>query len=156
MKKSIRTKVQRHKESCIALLILAMFINACGGTTPATETDRPAAPVPSATRAPDESAAIGALRMFNEAQATYFKLNRRYAITVDELVEARLLTTAPSAAETGYDFRLRPAADAQTYRLSVSPAGSSATGARYLFTDQTGIIRAETGKEATADSPAAQ
>jgi hypothetical protein len=116
---------------------------ACAGNTPTT---------PPATRAPDETAALDVLRKAGEAQATYFKINRRYALTFDELVEAHLLSADPSAAQTGYDFKLRPAADAQTYRLLVVP-GNSTSGARHFFTDQTGIIRSESGREASADSP---
>src|SRR5262249_11335736 len=102
---------------------------------------------------PDENAALDALRKINDAQSTYFKVNRRFALTFDELVEARLLRSEPSAAETGYDFKLRPAAAAQTFKLSVTPANASTTAARYLLMDQTGVIRAENGKEATVESP---
>ena len=113
------------------------------------------APPPTATsKPPDENAALDALRKINDAQSTYFKVNRRFALAFDELVEARLLRSEPSTAETGYEFKLRPAADAQTFKLSVIPAGTSSTAARYLFMDQTGVIRAESEKEATADSPA--
>lgn len=120
-----------------------------------TKATSPASGSPS--RAPDENAALDTVRKITEAQATYFKLNRRYALTYDELIEGHLLNTEPSAAQTGYDFKLRPAADAQTYTLSVVPAetgGSGAATVRSFFTDQTGVIRAETGKDATADSSA--
>ena len=127
-------------KTCIALLILGMVFAACSGDT---------TPTP---RAPDETAALDVLRKASESQATYFKINRRYALTFDELVEAHLLSADPSTVQTGYDFKLRPAADAQTYRLLVVP-GNSTTGARHFFTDQTGVIRAESGKEASADSP---
>ena len=88
----------------------------------------------------------------NQAQSDHFKRNRRYALSFDELVEAHLIAAEPRAAQSGYDFKLRPAADAQTYKLSVSPANASTT-ARYFFTDQSGTVHAETGKEATVDSP---
>jgi len=126
----------------VALLFLGISA-ACGADT---------SPTPAATRAPDETAALDVLHKAGEAQATYFKINRRYALTFDELVEAHLLSADPSTVQTGYDFKLRPAADAQTYRLLVVP-GNSTTGARHFFTDQTGVIRAESGKEASADSP---
>jgi hypothetical protein len=47
----------------------------------------------------DESAAPDAVRKTLEAQSTHFKLNRRYALIYDELTEARLLKSEPSAAE---------------------------------------------------------
>jgi hypothetical protein len=124
----------------IALVISLMLFHGCSGE-----------PTPK-TKAADENAALDAVHKIIEAQATHFKMNRRYALTVEELTQARLLTNEPSAAQTGYDFRLRPAADAQTYKLLVDPGDSSAT-ARHFFTDQTGVIHAETGKEATPESP---
>jgi type II secretory pathway pseudopilin PulG len=134
---------------------IVLTLAACGGTTtdskPSGNAAAPAAPVSSA-KAPDEQAALDAIGKIKEAQATYFKLNRRYALTFDELTEAHLLNSEPAAARTGYDFNLRPAADAQTYKLSVAPAAPSAT-ARHFFTDQSGDVHAETGKDATSDSP---
>jgi hypothetical protein len=134
--------------------VLGVLLTACGGGQPATQTGGPtASKSPASTAAADENAALDALRKVNDAQSTYFKVNRRYAITLDELIEIHFLKAEPSAA--GYDFRLRPAADAQSYRLFAAPkASGSAAAARYLFTDQTGTIRAESGKEATAESPA--
>ena len=52
-----------------------------------------------------------ALAKINEAQSSYFKRNRRYALTLDELADAHLINAAPTTAETGYDFTVRPAAD---------------------------------------------
>jgi hypothetical protein len=135
------------------LLFAVLILNGCSNNTPTMKTEVKTAPAGTA-KAPNENAALDALRKINEAQATYFKINRRYALTFDELVEARLLNAEPSAAATGYDFKLRPAADAQTFKLSVTPASTNSTGATYFFMDQTGVIRAETGKEATTESPA--
>jgi hypothetical protein len=96
------------------------------------------------------------IRKINDAQAAYHKMNRRYALAYDELMDAHLLESPPSSAQTGYRFDLRPAADAESYRLSVVPADSNAASAKHFFTDQTGAIHAETGKDATMDSPAVQ
>jgi hypothetical protein len=137
----------------VALLILGVVLVACSGDTTPTTPTKTAAPATSIS--PDENAALDALRKTNEAQATYFKINRRYALTYDELIEARLLQSEPLAAQTGYDFKLRPAADAQTYKVLVVPSDSRAA-ARHFFSDQTGVIHSETGKEATADSPEVQ
>src|SRR5262249_33791491 len=127
----------------LSILILATLLMGCSNSVaPAKQTD---------TKAPDEKAALDAIAKINSAQATYFKLNRRYALTYDELIEAHLLNSEPTPAQTGYEFRLRPAADAQTYKLSVVPSSSGA--GRSFFTDQTAVVRAESGKEATADSP---
>jgi hypothetical protein len=137
----------------ILLLVLMSALSGCGsGTTSNTQTSSTAASASSAAaKAPDENAALDTLRKISEAQSTYFKVNRRYALAYDELVEAHFLSSEPGAAQTGYEFRLRPAADAQTYKLSAAPADSSAA-ARHFFMDQTGTIHAETGKDATVDS----
>jgi hypothetical protein len=140
-------------KSTLALLILGLLLPACGGESPTMQSKSSPASASSDTPRPaDENAALAEIRQTNEAQATHFKVNRRYALTYEELIEARLLKAAPSA-QTGYDFKLRPAADAQAYRLSVVPSASGSASARQFFSDQTGIIRAETGKEATGDSP---
>jgi hypothetical protein len=133
----------------ITLLILGILLAACGADNSANKTSTDSSA--QATKMPDENAALDALRKTNEAQALHFKINRRYALTYEELLESRLLNAAPSTADTGYDFRLRPAADAQTYRVFAAPSGNAPN--RHFFMDQTGIIRAETGKEATAESP---
>jgi len=111
-----------------------------------------ATPSASPGKAPDQGAALDAIAKINAAQAVYFQRNRRYALTYEELVEPHLLDSEPSAAQTGYEFKLRPAADAQAYRLSVVPV-VSAPAARYFFTDQTAVVRAEDGREATDKSP---
>ena len=128
----------------ISLLILAFGLAACS-SAPTMQKQ--------ATKAPDENAALDAVRKTNEAQGTYFKVNRRYALTFEELIDAHFLSSEPSASQTGYDFKLRPAADAQTYKLLVTPADATASSSRRFFTDQTGVIHAETGKDATAESP---
>ena len=139
----------------LTLLLALTTLAGCGNENPTMKTEvRGAPPGQSPVKPPQEVLAVDMLRKINEAQATYFKINRRYALTYDELIEARLLPNEPSATETGYDFKLRPAADAASFKISVTPADSSATNATHLFMDQTGVIRAEIGKDATADSPA--
>jgi hypothetical protein len=137
-------------KTALGLLLLASFLNGCSAADTTSKEASPATASPAPQQA-DEAAALDAVRKTAEAQAIHFKLNRRYALTFDELVEARLLNTEPKAA--GYELRLRPAADAQTYRLQAVPSDSAA---RHLFADQTGVVRAETGKEATAESSEVQ
>jgi hypothetical protein len=127
----------------------------CGGnTTPSMQTTvKEATPAqPSSSKAPDESAALDTIAKVNDAESSYFRRNRRYALTFEELVEAHLLNSVPAPVQTGYDFTLRPSADAQTYKLAVNPAASSPT-ARHFFSDESGTVRAEAGRDATADSP---
>jgi hypothetical protein len=133
-------------KAAIALLVLGL-LTGCGNSAapPATQS--------TPTKTPDENATLAAISKISEGQAVFFKLNRRYALTLDELVAARLLDAEPTSPQTGYEFNLRPAADAQTYKLSVSPVAASSP-ARHFFTDQSGAIHAEAGKDANAESPA--
>jgi hypothetical protein len=137
-------------------LPIVLILVACGEkTAPATSSGgnaaAPAAQEAANVKAADETTVLDAISKINEAQSNYFKRNRRYALTLDELVEARLLKDI-STSQMGYDFTLRPAADAQTYRMSANPVNAS-SAARHFFTDQSGAVRAENGKDATADSP---
>ena len=133
----------------ITLLLL------CGCAGQPTTTEPASAPPAAATKAADANAALDALTQVNAAQSVYFKRNRRYALAFDELVEARDLKSEPGVADTGYLFRMRPAADAQTYTISAAPAVPPVgTPARTFFTDQSGVIRGEdSNKPATAQSP---
>jgi hypothetical protein len=118
------------------------------GPGPAT-----AAESASPSKPADEQGALAALAEINNAQSDYFTRSRRYAITYDELIETLFLKAEPSADAIGYDIRLRPAADASRYTVIATPLASSPT-VRHFLTDQTGVIRAEQGKDATVDSPA--
>jgi hypothetical protein len=138
-------------------LPVVLILAACGEqTTPVGNSGgNAAAPVAQAAanvKAADEAAALDAISKINDAQSNYFKRNRRYALTLDELGDARLIKVIPTSSQTGYDFTLRPAADAQTYTMSANPVNVPSS-ARHFFTDQSGAVRAKNGKDATADSP---
>jgi hypothetical protein len=124
----------------IALCILGVLA-ACSSET------KPAAPP---AKAPDESAAIEAIRQVTEAQTNFIRRTRRYAQTFDELIKDHLLNAEPKKADTGFDFLLLPSPYAVSYTVTASP---SAAGARYFYADQTGVLRAEKDKPATSASP---
>jgi hypothetical protein len=128
------------------LIGIVLMLGACDGSNPSAPTSEKAA-----TPAPNEEAALDVVRKTAEAQSIFFKLHRRYAQTFDELVQARLLDNEPSTAQTGYDFKLRPSPDAQTYKLEVAP--TTPATARYFFVDESGAIRSESGKSASSGSP---
>ena len=129
----------------VLMLALALFLSACG-----QQPSQPPAAAPPA-KAADEHAAIAALGEINQAQKDYFRRYRRYALAYEELVAEHLLKEEPAA--SGYEIRMKPSADASRYTISAAPAEASPAG-RNLFTDQTGVIHAERGRDATADSPA--
>jgi hypothetical protein len=107
----------------------------------------------SSTKPPNEGAALTALAEINQAQASYFMRNRRYALAYDELIASFFLKEEPAATQSGYEITLRPSADAIHYRVIATPiSGDPST--RHFLTDETGVIRAETGKDASSSSPA--
>ena len=141
----------------LAFFVVLTFAG-CSGQEPVvqkTEVRLRQAP-PTSQKEPDEIAAVAAISDVNAAQKTYFARNRRYALTYEELAEARFLKEEPTIEKTGYDIKLRPAADAASYAILAIPSASSSTSLvppRHFFSDQTGIIRAEEGKDANAQSP---
>lgn len=88
------------------------------------------------------------MKDINNAQSDFIRRTRRYAQTTNELIADRLLSGEPKA--EGYAIQLLPSADAVSYTITATP---SSPAARHFFTDKTGVIRAATGKPATAESP---
>ena len=113
--------------------------------------ESPAPAIDPTVKTPDEQAAVAGLKAVNQAQADFIRRTRRYAQTYNELIADHLLDREPTKASTGYNFLMLPSPDAVSYTLTAAP---SVPGARYFFTDLTGVIRGETDKAATAQSPA--
>src|SRR5438477_12384671 len=130
------------------IFFLALTFAGCAGS--------PSAPQPTALaalqKAPDENAAIAATVAVNAAQKVYLARYHRYALSYEELMQGVFLKEEPVPEKTGYEINLRPSADAARYTIVAAPATASPT-ARHFFSDQTGNIRAELGKEANAQSP---
>jgi len=131
--------MMRLSRICLGLGVFFLLAS-CSGSAPA--------PADVATKAPDEQAALAALKEINRAQADFIRRTRRYAQFTSELVADRLLTAEPAA--EGYRITLLPSPDAGSYTLQATPADAAA---RHFFTDQSGVVRVETGKPATAESP---
>lgn len=127
----------------LAVLLTAAALIACSPETPTS---------PAAVKAPDEAAAVKALKDINQAQADFIRRTRRYAQRYDELIAEHFLTAEPLPADTGYKIDMRPSPDAVSYTITATPL-SNPEKAQHFFTDQTGAIRAEMGKPATATSP---
>jgi hypothetical protein len=131
--KSLRTRITT---------LLAAFLFLLHACTAPDDTTAP--------KAPDEAAAVAALKEIIRAQEDFIRRTRRYAQTFDELIVQHLLSAEPTVEATGYSFLLRPSPDAVSYTVIATP---SAPEARHFFTDQTGVIHAESGKPATTTSP---
>ena len=125
----------------ILLIAIVLLLAGCG------EQSSPSTPA----QPPDEKAAIAALGQINQAQKDFIRRNRRYALGYDDLIADHLLQAQPAA--QGYRIDMKPSPDGIHYTISAAPADASSQ-ARHLFTDETGIIRGEQGKDATAGSPA--
>ena len=140
----------RHRRGRLAFFV-ALILAGCGGQPPAQK-DTTTQPASAPQKQPDESAALASISEVNAAQKIYIARYGRYALTYDELIQALFLKEEPTVEKTGYDIKLRPAADAASYTVLGIPASASSE-ARHFFSDQTGLIRAEKGKDANAQSP---
>lgn len=125
------------------VIALAVVITACSNGGGPEEPSTPKS---------DEAAAAGSFAAINQAQQDFIRRTRRYALTFTELIEAKLLNQRPSKEALGYEVTLRPSADAVSYTVIATPLSPSPS-ARHLFTDNSGIIRAQENQPATADSP---
>ena len=122
-----------------SLWIAASLLASCSSDKSATEV---------ATKAPDEASALVALKDINTAQADFIRRTRRYAQTTKELIADRLLSGEPKV--EGYTIQMIPSPDAVKYTVTATPQTPDAP---HFFTDETGTIRSERGKPATAESP---
>ena len=104
-------------------------------------------------RAASQARGLQAVRDIGQAQASFMMLRRRHALTLEELVQERLLDNDPSLDDNGYRIRMRGSPSADAYSLTAEPVSQSGSS-RSFFVDSTGIIRWALGQPATADSPA--
>ena len=110
--------------------------------------------------AANEASAVGSLRTINTASVAYSTTYGTYPTalsnlgpstsptsTTADLIDSVLVTGTKS----GYSFSYVAGASNTTYALNASPV-STATGTRYFYTDQSGVIRANTTAAATSAS----
>jgi type IV pilus assembly protein PilA len=115
-----------------------------------------------AKMAANEASAVGSLQGINTAIATYIStygsLPRSLAVlgpapgghasaNSADLIDSVLA----SGTRSGYLFQYELQGD--SYAVSANPVTLGTTGSRYFFTDQTGVIRAESSRPATSESP---
>ena len=134
------------KRICVLFMIF--------GFVSCSETPKTNTPAPQATMSQpaDDAGAVKALKEINSAQADYQHRTRRFALSFDELIQAHLLNQDPSKSVSGYEINLHPSPDAESYSLTATPM-SSGSAAKYFFSDKSGVIRVEQGKDAGAASP---
>jgi type IV pilus assembly protein PilA len=121
--------------------------------------------------AANEASATSALRSLNTACVTYSISYGGFPPSLDALGGTGNRANPPSAtaaqlidaalaggAENGYVFSYSPgiadgAGNIDRYSITAAPLKPGATGLRYFFTDQTGVVRAETAGPANDNSP---
>jgi len=118
----------------------------------------------------NEAAAVGSLRTLNTASVTYSTSYGGFPASLDALggesngsapsaTAAQLIGTAlQSGAMNGYNFIFSAgtsdsAGNIDYYSIKANPITPGTTGGRYFFTDQSGVIRAETSGPANQNSP---
>lgn len=109
----------------------------------------------------NEFSAIGTLRALHSAQAIFLETSKvqRYG-SLAELFEKKMIDKVlASGKKNGYQFKIHLGdKDGKNkeyvFHMTAAPIEVSKTGNRYFYTDQSGVIREETGKPATEKSPA--
>lgn len=123
----------------------------------------------SARQSANEASAMGSLRTITTAAVTYQAEHpeKGYPISLEALgtsvagEPAILDSQLASGEKSGYRFTYTPI-DAngdgsnEAYVLNADPITPGTTGRRHFFSDETGIIRSETGQTATGESPPLQ
>jgi len=111
--------------------------------------------------AANEASAVGSLRTINTASVAFSTTYGNYPTILGDLktgasvssTNADLIDTVlASGTKSGYVFAYTAATPYQQYTLTASPSTVNVTGQRYFFTDQSGVIRANTAGAATVAS----
>lgn len=107
-------------------------------------------------RIANEAATISTLRTIANAEATYQSMHGNYgdldALAAEHLIDSGI-TMGP---RSGYRFAATERRNPARYEVTAVPVtyGTTGTGTRSFFLDETGVIRAHRGSEATKVDPA--
>jgi len=118
--------------------------------------------------AANESSAVGSLRSLNTACVTYSTSYGGFPSSLTNLggegsgtvssTNAQLIDNVlQTGTKSGYNFTFSPgsvdgAGNIDYYYIYANPVTPGTTGLRYFYTDQTGVIRADTAQGATGTS----
>jgi type IV pilus assembly protein PilA len=117
----------------------------------------------------NEASAVASLRTMNTASITYNSTFNSYAATLSGLGPSNGATPTSTSADlldqvlapaggvnvstkSGYTFTYASASPFATYTINAAPVTANQTGVRNFFTDQSGVIRANSGAAATVGS----
>ena len=111
--------------------------------------------------AANEASAVGSLRTLNTASVAYSTTYGTYppglsnlgpssapSSTAADLIDSVL----SSGTKSGYAFTWAAGTGNLSYSITAAPSTPGVTGQRYFFTDQSGVIRANTAGAATSSS----
>jgi len=111
--------------------------------------------------AANEASAVGSLRTLNTAAVAYSTTYGTYpgslpalgpssapSSTAADLIDSVL----SSGTKSGYAFTWAAGTGNLSYSITAAPSTPGVTGQRYFFTDQSGVIRANTAGAATSSS----
>ncbi len=99
-----------------------------------------------------EAAALGFMRTVVTAQKNYKAKHNVYATSLQALVGTGSITKRTVASNKRGDYTAAFSGTAEKYKLTMTPDAQDATH-RSFFVDETGKIRGEEDKPATAESP---
>ena len=111
--------------------------------------------------AANEASAVGSMRTINTASVAFSTTYGNYPAALSNLAtgssvsstSADLIDTVlASGTKSGYTFVYTAGTGNQSYTLTAAPVNLNVTGQRGFFTDQSGVIRANTGGAATVAS----
>jgi type II secretory pathway pseudopilin PulG len=125
----------------VVLLAITLFSTAAMGQTSG----------PAASRSQDETVSIGYMRTVVNAQKNYKKKYGHYATSLAALVHSGSFTKRMATTDRGaytVEFRGKP----ESYWLALVPKQFDPEH-RAFFIDETGKVRVEEEKPATAESP---
>jgi prepilin-type N-terminal cleavage/methylation domain-containing protein len=113
--------------------------------------------------AANEASAVGSLRTINTSSVAYSTTYGNYPPALTNLGPASGGTATSTTADlidsvlaggtkSGYVFSYTAGTNNQSYTVTAGPVTQNVTGQRYFYTDQSGVIRADTATTATSAS----
>jgi type IV pilus assembly protein PilA len=113
--------------------------------------------------AANEASAVGSLRTINTSSVAYSTTYGNYPPALPNLGPASGGTATSATADlidsvlsagtkSGYVFTYTAGTNNQSYTITAGPVTQNVTGQRYFYTDQSGVIRADTAGAATSAS----
>jgi len=111
--------------------------------------------------AANEASAVGSLRTINTSAVAFSTTYGNYPTVLKDMGPSTAPTSTAadlidsvlaSSTKSGYTFSYAATTPYLSYTLNAGPSNPGVTGQRYFYTDQTGVIRADTSTAATSSS----